>query len=215
MYKINPNYLLYTEGEKKIVEAEENQMYCKEIGEIELSSGKIVACDPFMDLEETPFTKQVLPGKYPILLNIIRYKVNDDERVAYAMVKLSEKQVVKWEMALTEEQNPKELENDEFFGYGVDTGTGCFLDNDSLINLLAYEKEKQKNDPDFYLYLDYEDKFDETYEATRSWLVTTPTEKTTIAMFSTGWGDGYYPSFWGLDEDGEAVCLVTDFLILE
>ncbi|WP_317615143.1 MULTISPECIES: DUF4241 domain-containing protein [Bacillus] len=36
-----------------------------------------------------------------------------------------------------------------------------------------------------------------------------------IAMFTTGFGDGMYPSFWGLDENGEPACLVTDFLIMD
>ncbi|PRS80614.1 hypothetical protein C6348_08240 [Bacillus sp. YBWC18] len=35
-------------------------------------------------------------------------------------------------------------------------------------------------------------------------------------MFTTGFGDGMYPSFWGLDdENGEPACLVTDFLIMD
>ncbi|WP_411265986.1 DUF4241 domain-containing protein [Bacillus sp. MZGC1] len=28
-------------------------------------------------------------------------------------------------------------------------------------------------------------------------------------------GDGMYPSFWGLDQNGEPACLVTDFLIMD
>ncbi|KDE29061.1 hypothetical protein BA81_01175 [Bacillus safensis FO-36b] len=33
-------------------------------------------------------------------------------------------------------------------------------------------------------------------------------------MFTTGFGDGMYPSFWGLDGSGEPACLVTDFFIM-
>lgn len=39
--------------------------------------------------------------------------------------------------------------------------------------------------------------------------------KASIAMFSSGWGDESYPSFWGYDENGEVACLVTDFLVTE
>jgi hypothetical protein len=35
-----------------------------------------------------------------------------------------------------------------------------------------------------------------------------------IAMFQSGWGDGFYASYWGLDARGEPVCLVTDFSVL-
>ncbi|MFL9839310.1 DUF4241 domain-containing protein, partial [Flavobacterium sp. ST-75] len=34
-------------------------------------------------------------------------------------------------------------------------------------------------------------------------------------MFASGWGDGYYPAYWGLDADGDAVELVVDFLLNE
>ncbi|QKL22508.1 DUF4241 domain-containing protein [Bacillus altitudinis] len=34
-------------------------------------------------------------------------------------------------------------------------------------------------------------------------------------MCTTVFGDGMYPSFWGLDENREPTCLVTDFLIMD
>ena len=47
----------------------------------------------------------------------------------------------------------------------------------------------------------------ETYEHTRSWLdVRLNAERDeNIICFSTGWGDGSYPSFFGLDAGGN-VC---------
>jgi Protein of unknown function (DUF4241) len=35
---------------------------------------------------------------------------------------------VTWEPALRPGEDPATLQPDEFFGFGVDTGTGCFLD---------------------------------------------------------------------------------------
>ncbi|MEH6980177.1 DUF4241 domain-containing protein, partial [Bacillus pseudomycoides] len=29
-----------------------------------------------------------------------------------------------------------------------------------------------------------------------------------------GYGDGFYPSYWGFDENGKIVSLVTDFQVL-
>ncbi|MES1035221.1 DUF4241 domain-containing protein [Bacillus pumilus] len=40
-------------------------------------------------------------------------------------------------------------------------------------------------------------------------------DKVDIAMFTTGFGNGMYPGFWGLDENVELVCFVTDFLIMD
>lgn len=217
MYKINPNYLLFNDGEKRTIQ-EENEIYCKHIGEIELSSGQIIACDPFnlfSLFNEKPFLKSVTPGTYPVLLNIIRYKQDGDERVAYAMIRFSNKKCVKWELALIKGQDVAKLKDNEFFGYGVDSGTGCFMDKESMDFLIAYEKEQLKINPDYYLYEEVQEQFDKEYKHTRSWLVTSFKEKASIAMFSSGFGDGAYPSFWGLDENGDIVCLVTDFLLTE
>ncbi len=34
-----------------------------------------------------------------------------------------------------------------------------------------------------------------------------------IAMFQTGWGDGSYPTWFGLDDAGRITVVVTDFLL--
>ena len=36
-----------------------------------------------------------------------------------------------------------------------------------------------------------------------------------VAVFSSGWGDGFYASYWGEDEAGNVLALVTDFGVLE
>ena len=35
-----------------------------------------------------------------------------------------------------------------------------------------------------------------------------------VVCFSSGWGDGVYPSFVGLTADGEVAALLTDFVVL-
>jgi hypothetical protein len=215
MYKVNPNYVLSKNGKRKIFQNEGFEMYCIQIGNIDLPSGQIVACDPFVELVTNPFSKQVTPGKYPVLLNIAHYD-NDDERVAYAVIKFNINEVVRWEMATQLGQTLDGLDDDEFVGYGVDSGTGSFMDKQTALSIITYEEENQKDNPDFYIYLELEDRFDENYQDTRSWLVTSIKDKVdNFAIFSTGWGDGVYPSFWGFDENGDPSCLITDFLITE
>ena len=36
-----------------------------------------------------------------------------------------------------------------------------------------------------------------------------------ILLFTSGWGDGRYPSYWGYAADGGIVCLLTDFGALD
>ncbi|MGX9290977.1 DUF4241 domain-containing protein [Bacillus sp. A015] len=104
---------------------------------------------------------------------------------------------------------------DEFFGYGVNTGMGCFMDAEAARYLQAYEDKRHKEDNDFYLYEEFAEALEQNYKHTWDWLVTRFHDKVDIAMFTTGIGDGMYPSFWGLDENGEPTCLVTDFFIMD
>ena len=34
-----------------------------------------------------------------------------------------------------------------------------------------------------------------------------------VIMFASGWGDGYYPAYWGLNDNGDTVELTIDFLL--
>ena len=36
-----------------------------------------------------------------------------------------------------------------------------------------------------------------------------------VAIFDTGFGDGSYRSFWGLDSAGQPLLLMTDFEVLK
>ncbi|GEM_PF-2788441 len=35
-----------------------------------------------------------------------------------------------------------------------------------------------------------------------------------VVYFTSGFGDGLYPSYWGYDGAGDLACLVTDFEVL-
>ncbi|AZV53216.1 DUF4241 domain-containing protein [Bacillus sp. NMCC46] len=67
----------------------------------------------------------------------------------------------------------------------------------------------------FYLYEEFAEALAQNYKHTWDWLVTRFHDKVDIAMFTTGFGDGMYPSFWGIDQNGEPTCLVTDFFIMD
>ncbi|XNN68324.1 DUF4241 domain-containing protein [Bacillus pumilus] len=65
--------------------------YFKQLGHIEITSGHIVACDPFVSEGDQSFTRKVALGKDPILIVVKRLE-NGDERVAYTMVKFTSEQ---------------------------------------------------------------------------------------------------------------------------
>ncbi|MBD3860376.1 DUF4241 domain-containing protein [Bacillus sp. 28A-2] len=84
MYSINPKHLLYENGEKTSNQ-EGEQLFAKQLGYIEITSGHIVACDPFVSEGDQSFSKKIHLGKYPILFMVKRLE-SGDERVAYAMI---------------------------------------------------------------------------------------------------------------------------------
>jgi hypothetical protein len=183
-----------------------------EIGQLLVTSGALAASDPFVFPDPRPFTQAIPAGRYPVSVAIARFGEGErrDERVAFARVELSNLPVVSWTMALTERQDPATLEHDGYFGYGVDAGTGCFMDPVAG-RLLAERMDRE--DEYFNVMIDG---MEATYKDTRSWLDWRPSPERdeNIICFSSGWGDGSYPSFFGFSAEGRVCMLLTDFFIL-
>src|SRR5689334_4252681 len=188
------------------------EFQCREIGHLLITSGALAASDPFVFPNPPPFTQAVPIGRYPVSVAVACYGTGDerDERVAFARVELSDLPAVSWAMALTERQDPSALEHDGYFGYGVDAGTGCFMDPVAG-QLLA---ERMDREDDYFNVII--DGMETTYKDTRSWLDWRPSPERdeNIICFSSGWGDGSYPSFFGFAADGRVCTLLTDFFIL-
>ncbi|MBU8607468.1 DUF4241 domain-containing protein [Bacillus pumilus] len=163
---------------------------------MEITSGHIVACDPFVSEGDQSFSKKVHPGKHPILLMVKRLE-SGDERVAYAMIKFTNEQAIEWELATRAGQELNQLKEDKFFGYGVNTGMGCFMDAEAALYLQAYEEKRYKEDNDFYFYEEFAEALEQNYKHTWDWLVTRFHDKVDIAMFTTGFGDGCTQAFGG------------------
>lgn len=172
------------------------------IGEIRLTSGKLVACDAFVSCE-TPFSKSVPVGTFPLCVAIA--STGEDERIAFAKIVFAPGQIESWELATIEGEDASTLKKGEIFGYGVDSGTGAFMDVEAL---RIYEAQRIREGTKFDEQLFAE--LDKNYRHTRSWCLF-QTDKGTVAMFSSGDGDGRYPTYRGYDEAGKLVAVITDF----
>lgn len=176
------------------------------LGELVAPSGVIVACDPLTAIAPKPFARRIAPGRYPILVSVAQL-ADGDQRVACAQVRLSDAPVARWEMARLEGQEQVALGEGEFFGYAVDAGVGCFMDAQAASALDAhYERDES-----------YDEALIDALEAhhTDSWdyadIALDEGSGLNAIMFTSGWGDGVYASYWGYDASGAPVCLVTDF----
>ena len=179
------------------------------LGDLPLPTGCTVAADPLVQPERPAFGRIVPAGAYPLTL----YRVQ--ARNALAELRFQSGGVERWELALVPGEDGSLLKDDEFLGYGVDAGIGSFMDIAARAAMLAREgREKGKRGYSNY----YDDVIHAEMQASGGEHLMhkpQPDDSAMVAMFRSGWGDGMYPSFWGLDAEGRPVLLVTDFQVLE
>jgi hypothetical protein len=187
------------------------------IGDMEVASGRVLLCDPFsMSEQDEPLALQVRPGRYPVDLAVADTG-KSGQRVALARLLLSSTPAQRWVIAVTRLQDPATLKDGEEFGYGVDAGIGAFVDA-AVPAWLAVQYPSS----DFERYQSLQDDWLSRGEAAAEALEI-PHGFTLIerlghgdaAMFSSGWGDGFYTSWVGYGQDNDPVAIVTDFVVID
>ncbi len=168
---------------------------------LRVRTGAVVASDGLI-FDGRPFGQAVPDGDHDLTLALA--VLGDDERVAFAQVRFGAGPVARWATATRPGQDVANLKAGEAFGYGVDSGTGCFGDP------AAYAEAGGVED----LFQDLIDAAQAVYRHTRDW-VTIRTDAGSVAVFSAGFGDGFYTSFFGYAADGGLVALVTDFGVVD
>ncbi|NVM90932.1 hypothetical protein FHT32_004589 [Variovorax sp. SG517] len=184
-------------------------------GLLQITSGRIVACDPLVQPERPPFVRSV-SGRGAFSAEVLQH----EGRHALAVLWLRDRGVLQpadlhWEPALLDGQSQGELGDDEFYGYPVDAGVGCFMDADCAAAIAEREARETSANPDYGSY--YDDVLDEEL-GSKDMADHYPLGEgsaNNVLIFSSGWGDGSYPSFWALDAAGEPVALVTDFMTMQ
>ncbi|GAA0317083.1 DUF4241 domain-containing protein [Actinoallomurus spadix] len=177
-------------------------------GRLSLSSGRVAASEPGFPIEA--FTQTVSPGRYPVVLAVVEFRDTADgdvvdERVAAARVVIRDEPVASWELALWPGRDATDLVGeDRYYGYPVDGGLASFADADAVQAL--------QEEPDFEwweeLRLDVSDRPTSPTEAEG------PDGEPVLVAFTSGFGDGIYPTWVGRTPDGEVACFVTDFFVV-
>ena len=180
----------------------------RHVGDLIVTSGHIVACDPKWIYEDVqPFLTRVVPGRYPVVLSIVQFP-DGSQRVAFATIRVQDRRPVRSEIG----RRP----GDDAFGedyipnYPVDSGKGCFMDLDAMHAWL----QRLASDPEYDLVIN------EAMEATRvpawAWanLSLEPDTAANLIAFTSGEGDGGYGTYVGYDADGAVTGFITDFALL-
>jgi hypothetical protein len=195
--------------------------WTRTVGNVSAPTGRIVACDPFACSDAPAFASEVPPGTYPVLVAIAQFDCSGGERIAAALLRLSDAPPVRWEPARWEGDpaNATSEADDETRGasavddaavtnaYCVDSGFGAFMDEAAIDALIEHIEAE---DDDDYL----QRRLDALRPAGGAEWFDIPLDEETganIVLVTSGWGDGKYPCYWGYDTDGDLVCLLTDF----
>jgi len=172
-----------------------------DLGKIRIETGKIIACDPIVMHDASAFSQDFPVGEFPVSLALA--KSHNDMRVAFSRITFSDSPITKWEFALRQGQKQISLTDTTIYCYGVDAGMGIFID--SISNKVFNQKGDMAWDYVFLTKAKENENLGYTYEFNGH----------NLATFSTGFGDGCYATYIGLDKQGKICKLLTDFQVVE
>jgi hypothetical protein len=180
------------------------------VGDLVLPSGRIMVGDPVLSDGMLTFDYRLRPGRYPVHLVTARprYLGQDWTRDAWETLALTNEPVIRWEPAIPVGHTKAELKPGYVFEWGTDGGEG------GMASPEAMKLMDQSIVGDMTLY----DEIGERQEA-NDWLfaMTTvePRSGANVFACASGFGDGGYPVFLGLDARGRPAMLLSDFGVLQ
>ncbi|WP_234111225.1 DUF4241 domain-containing protein [Chryseobacterium sp. R2A-55] len=187
-----------------------------EVGKIELPTGKLVASDPLTTGEMPAFETAFPIGEFPVFV----HKERDSNCVAYAEIVFSDREISEWKLATRSGEHPKDLKEGEIFGYPVESGMGCFMDLETQTELNHLEKRlfHRKGDDFMGIYEEFfhQHFFDENGAIDQFAFLKPNDEKPgNIIAFETGYGEGFYASYIGVDPNNSPVKIISEFIEVE
>jgi hypothetical protein len=173
-------------------ETGEHQVKVVPVDPLVLPSGRVVVGDPLVDIYYAePLSRGVPAGRYSVRLAT----AEGFGGVVASLVRLLPGTPVGWE--------PTDPEH-----HGVDSGVSGLTDHE--VGLRVARKSAGWSERYINRCIDALD--DDGLWANRR---LDRESGGNVLLFHTASGDGHYPSFWGLSESGEALCLVTDFFLAD
>lgn len=193
------------------------------VGTVDVPSGKVIVADPLAYLSGkhviAPVLEREIPkGSYPVEVSICRHS-EIGIRMCTARLKIKDAKAVRYELAKSEEESAAfKAKDGVMHGYPVDAGMMCFIDAGAARHFDEFITKWHKENPGKNHYDDYfaaffaeSDKKLPAYQREGGdfieWANPDTGERT--VMISSGFGDGFYQSFWGFDESGEICELIA------
>jgi hypothetical protein len=167
-----------------------------ELGRVAIEDGILYADDAFSISSLSPRAElSVADGRYAVCARVAEYG-SADERIAFVEVRLTDEPVNRWELLPA--------------GFGVDGGTGAVAGTSATRGLDAL---------DVPAYVEWGDsllaELERNEQGGWTWAeASAPGNAGNVVLFSTGFGDGGYPVFAGISDDGETASVLIDFVVL-
>jgi len=199
------------------------------IGLVSLPSGLPIVADPLGHLSQysEPYFLPVPSGEYEVVLVVVTSEESDDcDRYAAAWIRFSDAVASYYTEALVGTEDLARVKKPgDNFGFPVDTGLACICDAVTRDAFLAFRKEWEiQAGEDANFYDDYfavlmkknaqeHPQYQRTDGDWLNWQI--PGTNYHIPIFQSGFGDGYYPVWFGFDLNSEICSLVVQFIDIE
>lgn len=132
-----------------------------------------------------------------------------------AKIQFADLPAISWFPAVTPRQDPRKLKEGQIYGFPVDAGSASFLSSEAA-ELHARKLMPTWGEVDFDYIRQLSSQM-ETHLEQGSWAIIEWPENKNLnaALFTSGFGDGFYASYWGYGKNGEIVALVIYFGLLD
>lgn len=179
---------LFAAGRRVQVDRHSGSIEVRRIGTLHVTSGVLVVGDLGYDAAMLGVLgRRVPPGRHPVDVSTAF------GRVAAMRVTISDAPVVRWHPADMGEQGGHVV--------GVDAGNVAIADASALLAITARHKDRQF------------EQFSERSGIAGAMLLRLANPDD-CAIATSGWGDGGYPVYWGVDAAGNPAVLLVDMMVL-
>jgi hypothetical protein len=154
----------------------------RDVGWVEIRSGKLAGRDPFLDAPAIAFARSVPNGRHRVALSLVTLPAprgKQQVRCAAATIHFAKGAVASLVAAPFEAPTKTKR---GLAAYGVDAGTGAFMDVRTASEVDDSTRARI---------------IKETTKARRSGFGFASLDTPSLVAFTSGWGDGAYASYWG------------------
>ncbi|HEY0585748.1 MAG TPA: DUF4241 domain-containing protein [Pseudoduganella sp.] len=179
---------LFVPGRQVRLDDDESVIEVRPVGKLNVPSGRLVVGDLGYDADVLGVLGQpVPPGEYPAEVSMAF------GRIAALRVRFLDKAVERW---LPADHNCYDSPN---YVVGVDAGNVAIMDLDAVLAVKSRDKERA-----FEAYAE---------NAQQRYSMLSLVHSNDAVISDSGFGDGGYPFYWGVGEDGRPAVLVVEFML--